>query len=111
MPNAPQHFPVKLTQAQRKVVAEMAPELADRMKLEETPQRTIPVPLAELTAIQEKAGQALRHANTGMKRNALRHVTDLTTQALDRSRGLGAIPAAERLYQFKITLLDIRPPI
>ena len=46
-----------------------------------------------------------------MVRNSLRHVTDLTTQALDRSRGVGAIPAAGRLYQFKITLLDIHPAI
>jgi Plasmid pRiA4b ORF-3-like protein len=44
-------------------------------------------------------------------RNSLRHVTDLMTQALDRSRGPGAIPAAERVYQFKITLLDTRPPV
>src|SRR4029077_12012270 len=35
----------------------------------------------------------------------------LAARALDRSRGLGAIPAAERVYQFKITLLDTRPPI
>src|SRR5262245_85976 len=32
-------------------------------------------------------------------------------QALDRSRGLGAIPAAERVYLFKITLLDSHPPV
>ena len=44
-------------------------------------------------------------------RNSLRHVTDLAAQALDRSRGLGAIPAAERVYQFRITLLDTRPSI
>jgi hypothetical protein len=29
MPAVPQHFQVRLTQAQRKVVAEIAPELAD----------------------------------------------------------------------------------
>jgi hypothetical protein len=111
MPNSPQRFPVKLTQAQRKVVADIAPELADRLKLDEKPQRTIPFTLDELKAIQEKAGKAIRHASTGMARNSLRQVTDLTAQVLDRSRGLGAIPAAERLYQFKITLLDTRPPI
>src|SRR5205807_2335117 len=57
------------------------------------------------------AGKAMRQASTGMVRNSLRHVTDLAAQALDRSRGLGAIPAAERVYQFRITLLDSRPPI
>src|SRR5262249_30538526 len=106
-----QHFPVRLTQAQRKVVAEIAPELADRLKLDERNQRTIPFTLAELRAINAKAGGAVRKATTGTVRNSLRHVTDLTAQALDRSRGVGAIPAAERLYQFRITLLDTRPPI
>jgi hypothetical protein len=54
------HFPVKLTQAQRKVVAEIAPELAGRLKLDERKQRTIPLTLAELKAIKEKAG-GVRH--------------------------------------------------
>jgi hypothetical protein len=111
MPAVPPHFPVGFTQAQRKVVAEIIPVLADRLKLDERNQRTIEFSLAELKAIKEKAGQAIRHASTGMVRNSLRHVTDLAAQALDRSRGLGAIPAAERVYQFRITLLDTRPPI
>lgn len=111
MPAVPQHFPVRLTQAQRKVVAEIVPELADRLKLHERNQRTIQFTLAELKAIKAKAGKAIRQASTGMVRNSLRHVTDLTGQALDRSRGHGAIPAAERVYQFRITLLDTRPPI
>jgi hypothetical protein len=105
-----QDYPVLLTQAQRKAVAEIAPDLTDRLKLGERHQRTIPFTLAELKAIKEKAGKALRHASTGMVRNSLRHVTDLAALALDRSRSLGAIPAAERVYQFRITLLDTRPP-
>lgn len=106
-----QRFPVRLTQAQRKVVAEIVSDLADRLKLDERNQRTIEFTLTELKAIKEKAGRAVRQAGTGMARNSLRHVTDLTAQALDRSRGVGAIPAAERLYQFKITLLGIQPAI
>ncbi len=106
-----QHFSVRLTQAQRKVVAEIAPELADRLKLDERNQRTIPFTPAELKTIKEKAGEALGHASTGMVRNSLRHVTDIAAQALDRSRGPGAIPAAERVYQFRITLLESQPPI
>ncbi len=104
-------YPVKLTQAQRKVVAEVVPELAERLKLDEPDQRTIEFTVAELKIIQKKATAGVRHASTGMKRNSLRHVTDLTFQALDQSQGIGAIPVAERLYQFKITLLDTRPPI
>ena len=106
-----QHFLVKLTQAQRKVVAEIAPEFADRLKLDERNQRTIQFTLAELKAIKEKAGQAIRQAGTGMVRNSLRHVIDIATQALDCSPGIGASPASERLYQVKIPLLDARPPI
>jgi hypothetical protein len=92
-------------------VAEIAPDLADRLKLDERNQRTIPFTLAELKAIKEKAGKAIRQASTGLVRNSLRHVTDLASQALDRSRGLGVITTAERVYQFRITLLDTQPPI
>lgn len=114
MPRQPQPgqcFSVILTQAQRKVVAEIVPELADRLKLVEKPQRAIKFTLAELKAIQKSAAAGVRQASTGMKRNSLRHVADLTAQALDRSQGIGSIPAAERVYQFKITLKDSQPPI
>jgi Plasmid pRiA4b ORF-3-like protein len=67
--------------------------------------------LAELKAIQQKAERALRHASTGMVRNFLRHVIDCTGKAIDRSQGVGSIPATERLYQLKITLLDTRPSV
>jgi hypothetical protein len=114
MPRNPQpyqRFPVRLTQAQRTVVAEIIPELADRLKLNERNQRTIEFTLAELKAIKTKAERGIHKATTGMVRNSLRHVADLTTRALDRSQGVGAIPATERVYQFKITLMDSHPPI
>jgi Plasmid pRiA4b ORF-3-like protein len=104
-------FPVKLTQAQRKVVAEIAPELADRLKLDETPQRTLQFTLVELQTIKQKAETAMRRTSKGMVLNSLRHVTGLTTQAIDRSHGILAIPASERVYQFKITLKESQPPI
>jgi Plasmid pRiA4b ORF-3-like protein len=111
MPDSQQHFPVRLTQAQRKVVAEVAPELANRLILDERNQRTILFTLVELKAIKAKAGAAVGMADSGMVRNSLRHVTDLTAQALEHFQGIGAIPVAERLYQFKITLRKIAPPI
>ena len=46
-----QQFPVKLTQAQRKVVAELAPELAKRLKPDDQGQRAVPLTLAELRAV------------------------------------------------------------
>src|SRR3954467_9714200 len=111
MPDSPQRYPVKLSQAQRKVVAEVASEFVERLKLDEKPQRTIAFTPAELKAIRKKAAAGISQATSGMKRNSLRHVVDLTEQALDRSQGIGSIPVSERLYQFKITLQKSRPPI
>jgi hypothetical protein len=111
MADSSQHHPVKLTQAQRKVIAEMAPEFSDRLKLDEKPQRTIPFTVAELRAINWLAKEEATHAESGLRRNTLWHVTNFTGQALDRSQGIDAIPAAERIFQFKITLKDSQPPV
>jgi hypothetical protein len=91
-PNPEPHFPVRLTQAQRKVVAEIIPLLADRLKPEEQNRQTIQFTLAELKAIRWLAKNEARHAETGMRRDTLWHVTDLTAQALDRSRDRGDAP-------------------
>lgn len=99
------------TQAQRKVVADLLPELSDRLKLAEKNSRTINFTSKELKAILEKAEAARPHADTGMKRNSLRHVADAIAKAIEESEGIGSIPASERLYQFKITLLESHPPI
>jgi hypothetical protein len=111
MPVSRSQFPVLLTQAQRRAVAVLLPELADRLKLGEKNQRAIPLSLAELKEIRKKAAVAVRQAESGMVRNSLRCLTDITTQALERFQGLGSIPAAERVYQFKIALKDSHPPI
>ena len=56
MTASPQRYPVKLTQRpKRKVVAEVVPELADRLNLDEPDQRTIEFTVAELKAIKVKA--------------------------------------------------------
>jgi hypothetical protein len=111
MTTSPRRYAVKLTQAQRRVVAEIVPELADRLKLDEAPQRTILLALDEIKAIQRQVASAVRHARAGMKRTSLRHVADITSRALERSQGIGTIPVGERLYQLKITLLNTRQPI
>jgi hypothetical protein len=56
----PQHSPVRLTQAQRKVVAEIVPDLAERLKLDEPDQRTIEFTVAELKIIQKQAASAFQ---------------------------------------------------
>ncbi len=110
-PGPDQRFPIRLTLAQRKVIADIVPEFASRLKLDEKNQRMILFTVNELADIRDKARVMMPQATTGMVRNSLRHVKDITAQAIERSRGLGSIPAGERLYQFKITLLDSHPPI
>jgi hypothetical protein len=104
-------YKLLLTQAQRKVVADLLPKLSCRLKLNENNSRTISFTAKELESIRQKADTARSHAETGMKRNSLRHVVDVVTKALDNSDGIGSIPASERLYQFKITLLESQPQI
>lgn len=99
-----------LTEAQRKAVAEILPKLADRLKLDEKNARTITFTTAELQSIQRKANDAV-HAESGTKRNSLRHIVDAAAKAFEESKGVGSIPAAKRLYQFKITLIDSEPAI
>jgi hypothetical protein len=106
-----QTLAVLLTQAQRKVIADLLPKLADSLKLDEKNSRTISFTTKELETIREKAEAARSRAETGMIRNSLRHVVDAISKALDDSEGIGSIPASERLYQFKITLLESKPPI
>ena len=102
---------ILLTQTQRIVTAELLPTLAERLKLGEKNPRKIRFTSEELKSIQQTAETARSHADTGMIRNSLRHVADAATKALKDSEGIGSIPATERLYQFKITLLEVTPPI
>lgn len=101
----------RFSRAQRTAILELMPNLADRLQLDANNQRALPFTLGELKAIQQKARDAVHRAESGMKRNSLRHVVDIATKAIENARGIGAIPALERLYQFKITLNETKPPI
>jgi hypothetical protein len=91
-------------------VAELCPRLADRLELD-VKSKTVQFSQGDVKAIQQKAKQAIPHAENGMKRNSLRHIIEKTDEAIERSQGIGAIPTSKRIYQFKITLKDIQPPI
>jgi hypothetical protein len=102
---------VPITAAQRKVVADLLPELSDRLDLSKKNSRTISFTVKELQTIQQKAQESIRHAETGMIRNSLRHIIEATSKAIEDSQGIGSIPISERLFQFKITLVESKPPI
>jgi len=100
-----------LSQAQRIATAEVLPEFADRLKLEEKNPLKIRFTSEELKLIQQTAESARHQSDNGQKQRSFRHVVEAATKALKDSEGIGSIPATERLYQFKITLLEITPPI
>jgi hypothetical protein len=92
-------FPVRLTQGQRKVVAEIAPALARRLKLNDRGLRAVPFALAELRTVKGKARSALRQAGTGRGRMSLRYVFQACGQALDQHLGTAALPE-ERMREW-----------
>ena len=106
-------FPLRLTQAQRKVIAGLLPDLRLRLILDEANQRTLQFTLDYMKEIAQACRAAVPKASTGMERNSLRHVVDAAERALDRFKegGIARIPASERLYQFRITLKETEPPI
>ena len=111
MTQQPPNIPLNLTHAQRKVLATVLPALADRLKTTEAASRTISFTLKEVREIADKCKAATPKAENGMIRNSLRHIAVAAAKAIDNSHGIGGIPAAERVFQFKITLKEIKPPI
>lgn len=107
------NLPLRLTQAQRRAVAGLLPDLEPRLLLDTANQRTLQFTLDEIKGIAQACRAAVPRAPTGMERNSLRHVIDSAERALERFKegGTARIPASERLYQFKITLKDIEPAI
>jgi hypothetical protein len=101
-------FPIKLTIAQRKLVAEVAPAFAGRLKLDEPNQRIINFTEAELKRLKTTVEKAIQKSSTGYERRPLRLVLQATDQAI---RQLHKLPLADTVYQFKIALLESRPLI
>ena len=76
-------FPVRLTLAQRIVVAEVFPKLTERLRLDEPNQRMVSLTLDELKVICKRVAPAIGQADSGMKRTSLRHVLDITERAVE----------------------------
>jgi hypothetical protein len=106
-------LPLRLTQAQRRAVAGLLPDLEPRLLLDTVSQRTLQFTLDEMKEIARKCAQAVPKARTGAERNSLRRAVDAAQRAIEKSAQgkIHRIPASQRLYQFKITLKDIEPPI
>jgi len=103
-------FGVSLTQPQRSAIADLFPQLVDRLKLDVNRQVKIEFTVSLMKAIWWCAGEAVP-TTSGTKRNSLRCVVAAFRQAIQDAHGIAAIPPSKRLYQFKITLLNIKPVI
>ena len=104
-------FGVSLTRPQRVAIAELLPQMVDRLKLDAKHQVKIEFTVSLMKAILWSAGEAVPIATSGTKRNSLRCIIAAFRQGIQDAHGIAAIPASKRLYQFKIALLNIGPAI
>ena len=105
------YYPVLLTHCQRVAIGDLLPQLIDRLQLDAKRQSRIAFSPAELKSILWCIGEALPPSDSGRTRNTLRRMVTIFQEAVQDAHGIGAIPPSKRLYQFKITLQGIEPPI
>ena len=104
-------LPARLTLAERQIVAELLPALADRLLLDTKYQRTLEFTRTELADIKRLATDALSEATRGSRRNSLRHIRDVAQKAIERYELDKAITAAAIIFRFKVVLMESQPAI
>lgn len=106
-------FPVSYSVAQRRAIAECIPEFAEQLKLQERNARSLPFTLTELRHIKKQARRAVVSVDSGMKRNSLRVVIETTCNALEKYQegSIERISPSKRIYQLRISIVDISPEI
>lgn len=101
---------VLLSSLERNEIASLLPELAGSLKLDSKNGRVIPLSMDQTKSILH-AIKIDKRQNRGVVIRCLERVAHLIANAVEEANGIGAIPIGERLYQFKITLLDFEPII
>lgn len=101
---------VRLSEAQRKAIADMCPELAPRLRLSEKHQRTIGLQSTELKDVVAAAEKDLLNTK-GPRRNTLKKIIELTRLPQPWRIAPPLVRRATTIYQFKITLAGSKPPI
>lgn len=105
------HFDVALSRPQRVAIADLLPQFSNRLRLDVNRQLKIAFAVREMQAILWCVGEAIPVSASGTIRQSLRCIVTTLRQAIQDAHGIAAIAPSKRLYQFKITLLDIDPPI
>jgi hypothetical protein len=106
-----QDYPVKLSILQRRLIAGMAPEFADRLKLSEQNQRVIALNLHEWSIVRQKVESATNPNAYDMRSRSLHQALESIQAVTEEASRNGYIPLSQRLYQFKITLRHYWPLI
>ncbi len=101
---------VQLSSLERNEIVALMPELTSSMKLDSKNSRVIPFSTKQAQSILH-AIKIDKRSNRVVVSRTLERVTQLISNAVEESQGIGAIPIGERLYQFKITLLGFKPII
>lgn len=106
-------FPVNYSLTQRRVIAECIPEFAERLKLQEQYARSLPLTLAELCHIKKQARRAVVSADRRMQHKSLRVIIETTCKALEKYQegSVQRISPSKRIYQLRISIVDISPEI
>lgn len=100
---------VRLTLPQRKLIAELLPELSERLLLDSQVQRTLPLSRAEATKMRGEAKLAIRGGGSRRKKNTLGRIIEAVDQGLEPAAHSAS--QIETIFRFKITLMDTDPPI
>ncbi len=103
--------PIRLTERQRRAIAELLPHLKYRLRLREKNAKSVSLTLLELGEIEAEARDRVYKAFSANERNRWEKITQITQHAVDYFNGIGAIPTSERIYQFQISLRNISPLI
>ena len=119
-------YPLKLTPPQREALTycyHLKPAIRRKVQEVVGETQTISLSRKELNALIKEIGEAAAFAPSPMARKhliAVQRKADTLLEALGDKRSLAGMPAAHKrrpangadlLFQFKITLLDIKPPI
>ena len=106
-------FPLRLTQAQRRAVAGLLPDIRPQLLLDQANQRVVRLTLDQIEFIAKTRLHPIPKAKTGMERNSLEHAVIFAQQAMDKygKSKIRRIPIAQRLFQFRISLRGITPTI
>lgn len=101
MPN-PQ-IKVRLSILERRQIAILLPEFANRLELDESNSRMIPLSLDEAKRVLDALKSDIRE-HRAMIQSALERAMESFEKAIEDATGIGTINANKRLYQFRITL-------